>query len=408
MAATMGLNRVFIITGDVSGDAHAAGIVRAFQALGHTAPTVEALGGLNVAQTGIKLFEHQTELGALGPSFFSAIPSHYMLGRRLLAYLHQDYRPDAVLLIDYGGFNLHMAEQIKKRLPTTKVYYYIPPQIWASRPWRIKAVQRYVDHVFCIFPFEEAFYRGHGVSASYVGHPLTHALPPPVDRSAFCQRHNLDAEMPIVGVFPGSRKMEIEYLLPPMIQSLPLIQSAYGYKPLQFVVAKAHSISAAWFNRFFDPVREATDRLRFSVIEHDNHGLLSASRAVMLASGTVTLEAALYETPMVVAYDGPGWARFFFDRFRLSDYLGLPNLLCEHPPLVDELLKEAVTPYRLCESMVPLLKDDARRSAMVAELSRIRQKLGEHDAAEAVVHHMMGIAPGLAASRKLETPVSVG
>jgi lipid-A-disaccharide synthase len=152
------VERLFVITGDVSGDAHAARVIEAFQRLGDKAPTIEALGGTHVEATGVTMFEHNVELGALGPSFISAIPSHFLLARALMTYLKTRFKPDAVLLIDYGGFNLHMAKAIKQHCPSTKVYYFIPPQIWASRPWRIKSVKHYVDHVFCIFPFEETFY----------------------------------------------------------------------------------------------------------------------------------------------------------------------------------------------------------------------------------------------------------
>lgn len=214
------LRRLFIITGDYSGDVHAASVVRALRQI-NPETQVAAVGGANLKALGVELVSDQSIMGRLGLSSLFSAPEHWLLGRKILKYL-DTFRPDAVLLIDYGMFNLWMAGQLKKR--GIKVFYFIPPQVWASRKGRIRRIKAHVDHVFCIFPFEETLYRSQGIPVTYVGHPLAGQLPPRVDRALFCREHGLDPARPIVGLLPGSRKGEVASLMSPMVQSVMAIR----------------------------------------------------------------------------------------------------------------------------------------------------------------------------------------
>lgn len=388
--------RVFVATGDASGDAHGRGVIEALLAQ-NPKLEIQAIGGWHIEQTGVTLFHRQEKLGAFGTGFIKAIPGHLRLAQKLIEHF-KTWTPDAVLLIDYGGFNLRLADALRKRFGTLKIYYYIPPQLWASRPGRVQYLQRAVNHVFCIFPFELPFYQRHGVSASFVGHPLVGSLPPAPDRQTFCQTHRLDANRPIVGVFPGSRPMEIKYLLQPMIKALPLIQSAYapqlalGMQPLQFVLARSSAISDELFNTTYNQVASLTDRLSFRVLEHENHAILALSQAALVASGTVTLEAALYGTPVVLTYNGPWLAKLLFRHFCKLPYVGLPNILTEHPPIVPEYLMEHLTPYNLCEGMMPFLQDTETRQTTITALQQIQQTLGQSNAAQTVANGILNPA----------------
>ncbi|MBQ9688615.1 hypothetical protein IJV79_03145 [bacterium] len=179
--------KIFIITGDYSGDIHASFVVNEVRKNCPDA-VIEGVGGDNLKSTGIKILTSQDKMGAFGLSF-KMITEHIVLGKMILDYLVNDYKPDLVLLIDYGGFNLKMAKFIKSKMPDTKIFYYIPPQIWASRKWRINTVKKYIDKVLCIFPFEIELYKTHGIDVTYCGHPLVRQLPPPANREEFFKKH---------------------------------------------------------------------------------------------------------------------------------------------------------------------------------------------------------------------------
>lgn len=371
--------RLFIITGDYSGDIHAAHVV---DALKRQRPTLDiaAVGGENLRTRGVTLISDQSRMGRMGAGSILGAPYHYFLGRRILDFLRR-FRPDAVLLVDYGVFNLWMARQLKRM--GLRVFYFIPPQVWASRRGRLRTIRAYVDHVFCIFPFEEALYQSNNIPVTYVGHPLAGQLPPRADRRSFCRTHGLDPEKPILGIFPGSRKMEIDYLLGEIIASLPLIR--HVQPEVQFVLAKAASLAPDYFQR---RLAEASSSVspKVTVLENENHAILGVSDALIAKSGTTTLEAALYGTPMTIIYKGHPLIYPIALRMCYLPCIGLPNILTDmHDPPVPELWQNAVNPQRLAETALALLD---RESPVVrrqqAAFEHIRRLFNVGDAPENV------------------------
>ncbi len=380
----MSLKRLFVITGDASGDVHGSFVIRRLQEL---APEVEieAIGGERIASTGIPLFYQQQKLGVLGAGVIGAIPRHYLLGKKLIHYL-KTWKPDAVLLIDYGMFNLHIAKHLKKM--GIKVFFYIPPQIWAAKGWRIKSIKRFVDHVFCIFPFEKTLYDTHQIPVTFVGHPLVEQLSPGADRNQFYQQHQLNPELPIISLFPGSRKSEIKSLLQPMIQALPLIQERSGQK-FHFILAKSPAISDEVFNLALLAVKSVCDNLSFRIISHKNHEILSLSQAALASSGTVTLEAALYNVPVVIAYKLSWFAYVFFKKFCYVRHIGLPNLLSDKPEgFLPELMMDKVTPEHLANAIQPYLSETHERKEAESSFKHIKKMLGGEPASSNVVHRI--------------------
>ena len=352
MSANPSPKRLFILTGDYSGDMHAANVVKALR---EQQPDLEiaAVGGQHLEAQGVQLLSDQSQMGRVGSGSILGAPYHYFLGKRILKFL-DEFRPDAVLLIDYGVFNLYMAQHLKKRgIP---VYYFIPPQVWATRKGRIKKIKAFVDHVFCIFPFEEKLYQEHGIPVTYVGHPLVGQLPPPASREAFCKAHGLKQNVPIVGLFPGSRKMEVDYLLKPMIQSVPIIQREAPHA--EFVVAQAGSLDPAFFQERLDAALQSVphyNRPKVTVVQNQNHALLSVSDVTVLASGTVTLEAALYRTPMILIYKLQPLIYQIAIRIMYLPCMGLPNILTDMKhPIVPELWQDAANPKGIAEAVKPL------------------------------------------------------
>ena len=357
----MSNKRLFIVTGDYSGDIHAGHVVQTLKKIDPDV-IVAAVGGQNLKKAGGYLLEDQSQMGRVGFGSVLGAPYHMALGRKVMKFL-KDFNPDAVLLIDYGVFNLWLSGQLKKQ--GYKVYYFIPPQVWASRKGRMKTIEKNIDHVFCIFPFEEIMYNEAGIPATYVGHPLTGELPPPADKTMFCQRHGLDPKKRIVGIFPGSRKMEVDYLLEPLLGAAPKV---LDYQPdTQFVLAHASSLEDDYFNERFGKASAALEGTPVKVIQNENHAILSVSDVILAASGTVTLEAALYKTPMVIVYKGHPLVYQVIKRVLSLPCIGLPNIINDvNYPIVPELWQDEVSPAIIAQAAKPFfdLKTLAAQNAL--------------------------------------------
>ena len=203
------MKKLFIITGEYSGDIHASHVVKALKELNPDIE-IEGIGGENLQKEGVKLFADHSKMSSVGLSP-SIIINHILLGKRVVDYITKTYKPDAVLLVDYGGFNLRVAKYIKQA--GIKTYHYIPPQVWASRKGRIQKIKSNIDEVLCIFPFEKEMYESYGIKVHYCGHPLVSQLPEKADRDEFFKKHGFDTSKKLVSIFPGSRKFEINNLL---------------------------------------------------------------------------------------------------------------------------------------------------------------------------------------------------
>ena len=209
------MKKIFIITGEHSGDIHATHVVNALRAK-YGEIEIEGIGGENLKNAGVKLFSDHKKMSAVGLSF-KILFDHINLGKNLVKYLKNDSKPDLVLCIDYGAFNLNIAKFLYGS--GIKVFYYIPPQIWASRKWRINTIKKYVDKVLCIFPFEKPMYEKYGIDTHYCGHPLVSQIEEKANRDEFFARHGFDIEKKLVSVFPGSRVFELQQLMGIFIKS---------------------------------------------------------------------------------------------------------------------------------------------------------------------------------------------
>jgi len=230
------MKKIFIITGEYSGDIHASNVVKSLRALGCDLE-IEGIGGVNLAKTGIKLFSNHEKMSSVGISA-KILWNHFKLGKSLVDYLVKDYKPDLVLLIDYGAFNLSVAKFL--HAAGIKVFYYIPPQVWASRKYRIKLIKKFVDKVLCIFPFEKPLYAQYGIDTHYCGHPLVSQLPLAANRREFFKKHGLDSDKKLVSVFPGSREFELKNLMEIFIKSVKVLQ--HKHPDLQFCMSQAPNL----------------------------------------------------------------------------------------------------------------------------------------------------------------------
>ncbi len=357
------MTKVFIVTGDYSGDIHAGKVAEELKRLNPDIE-IEGVGGENLKNAGVKLFATQQKMGAVGISP-KIIIDHLTLGKKVVDYITKEYKPDLVLLIDYGAFNLNISKFLKKA--GIKILYYIPPQVWASRPWRINVIKKNIDEVLCIFPFEKKLYEDNGIKTHYCGHPLVSQLPEKADRKDFFEKHGFDTNKKLVSIFPGSRVFELKQLMGVFIKSAKLLQKKHP--ELQFCISHAPNLSDDVYNKYL----KDTD---FKVIKGENQALLSVSDALILASGTVALEAALYTTPMIIAYRGPWIFYFIYLAVRCIKMISLPNII-SGKLIVPELIMQNVNPDCITYHVEKILYDTEYRTEYIKELSGVKKLLSD-------------------------------
>lgn len=367
------MKKLFIITGEHSGDIHAAKVV---EELRKSNPDlqIEGVGGENLKNAGVKLFSTQEKMSVMGISV-TAVFDHIILGQQIVDYLTNEYKPDLVLLIDYGAFNLNVAKHLKAKNKNIKIFHYIPPQVWATRKWRIKAIKKYVDKVLCIFPFEKEMYEAEGIDVHYCGHPLISQLPEPVNRDDFFERHGLDKNKKLVSIFPGSRKLELQNLMKLFVKTAKLLNKMHP--DIQFLISHAPNLSDKIFNKYLK------ENVSFKVIKGENHAMLSASDALILASGTVALEASLYKTPMIISYRGPWLFYFAYLLVRCIDKVSLPNII-SNKFIVPEILQGQAKADFIAYNIEKLLYDEQARKEQIEELGKVRNLLSDKNSASEV------------------------
>ncbi len=361
------MKKLFIITGEYSGDIHAANVVRELKALDFDLQ-IEGIGGINLEKEGVKLFATQEKMSAMGISP-KIIVDHFKLGKSVVDYLKNEYKPDLVLLIDYGAFNLSVAGFL--HAAGIKIFYYIPPQVWASRKYRINLIKKFVDKVLCIFPFEKQLYAQYGIDTHYCGHPLVSQLPPAAGKREFFRNHGLDIEKKLVSVFPGSRKFELENLMGVFKETVKRLQ--HRHPDLQFCISQAPNLSDEIYNKYLGDCD-------IKVIKGENQALLSVSDALILASGTVALEACLYKTPMIIAYRGPWILYLGYLLLRCIKRVSLPNIIADKS-IVPEIIQKDVTPLNITYEIEELLYNQDRREKNIKELGEVKELLSNKNSA---------------------------
>lgn len=357
------MKKVFIITGEYSGDIHASHVVKALKQINPDVE-IEGVGGENLKNAGVKLFSDQKKMGAVGLSL-KIVTDHFLLGKRIVDYLTKEYRPDLVLLIDYGVFNLNISKFLKRA--GIKTLYYIPPQVWASRKWRINTIRKNIDEVLCIFPFEKTMYESYGIKTHYCGHPLVSQLPEKVDKDKFFEKHGFDKNKKLVAIFPGSREFELKFLMKVFVKTAQNLQK--NHPDLQFCISHAPNLSDSVYDKYL----QKTD---FPVIKGENQALLSVSDALILASGTVALEACLYQTPMIIAYRGPWLFYLIYLIVRCIKRVSLPNIIADKL-IVPEIIQGDVNVSKISYEIERLLYDNDYRRQNIKDLGDVKALLSD-------------------------------
>jgi len=357
---------VMIIAGEVSGDLHGANLVRAVRRQ-NASVRFFGIGGDRMADAGVRLHQHIHEMSFLG---FVEVVRHLPFIRRVFRTMNallDSEKPDLVILVDYPGFNLRFARDVKKR--NIPLCYYISPQVWAWGRGRVKEMAELVDRMIVILPFEEEIYRDAGMDVHFVGHPLKDAIQVDMEKTPFFKETGLDPDKKTIGMLPGSRRQEVQRLLPPMMEAFRSIRRAIP--GIQAVIGMSPALDAAEYEAI---ARRATDRPAMAA-KH-TYEVMAHSDALMVASGTATLEAALIGTPLVVLYKMSPLS-YLMGRYLVKiRFISLINIIAGRQ-VVTELIQDRVTPGRIAEHMIPLLTDDKQRKAMRRELESVSGLLGE-------------------------------
>jgi lipid-A-disaccharide synthase len=354
--------KYFLIAGEASGDQHAARLMSELKKIDSEAE-FECLGGNKMQSEGSKLHIHFQDMAYMGivPVLMNLHKIRRNLRAAQKALLH--FRPDALILIDYPGFNLRMAKFAKQNsIPTI---YYISPKIWAWKTSRIKRIKAHVDHMLCILPFEKAFYQKYGYEVHYGGNPvfdtIQEFMSQPVTPEEFREENGLGT-LPVVALLPGSRASEVQQLLPTMIETARLNPS------FQFIVAGFEGLSP----RLYDDAQKSGIKVLFN----KTYSLLRISQAAVVASGTATLETTLLGVPQVVCYKmSPGWLTSLLKPYVLkTKFFSLTNLIAEEE-VVAELFQNDVTAEIVTQELDQILNDTGKRRKIMKGYQTIEEKL---------------------------------
>ncbi len=373
--------KILMVTGEASGDLHGAKLAKfLYQERGGL--KIFGIGGDNMIGAGVDVIFHIRDLGVVGITevFFhlKAIRDAFRSVRKLL----EEGRIDLVILIDYPDFNLRLAEIVKKRgIP---VIYYISPQIWAWRSWRIKKIARLVDKMIVILPFEEKIYRDAGVDCEFVGHPLLDDCEPAFNKTEFCTRHGIDPNRPVIGMMPGSRRGEVRRILPVMMESAMLISKEI--QDVVYILSAAPTIED-------NEIKDITGKwpIDIRIVRDDSNGLIASSDFMMVASGTATLQTAILCKPMVIIYCA-SLVTYLIGRLMVRvKHVGLVNLVAGDG-IVPEFIQHGAVPKRISSTILGIMKDEKKRNELTKRLSLVRYKIGRpggsHRAAQIVLGYI--------------------
>jgi len=359
---------ILFSAGEASGDMYAARLATALQQ--RVDVELFGMGGPQMRAAGVEIITDYSEVAVVGiTEILRHLPSLLQAMERLVNAAEQRH-PALAILTDFPGFHLRLARKLKPR--GVRNVYYICPQFWAWRPWRVNLVRRRFAKALCIFPFEEKFFSGAGVSTKFIGHPLVGAVEATKNRKEFCEAQELDASRAIVTMLPGSRAGELSHHMPVLQAAATLIN---GKVPAQFVVAAAHAQSVEELRSGWPP------GLIVRVVEGETYNALAAANAAIVSSGTATVETALLNVPMVVIYRVSPLTATLAKPLVRTAHFAMVNLIAEKR-VVPELVQDDFTPERVAAETLRLLQEPNAREAQRRGLEEVRKRLGPAGAVE--------------------------
>lgn len=364
------MNNILIIAGEASGDTLGAGFVREYLTL---APDTRffGLGGDKMKQAGVELTYHIRDLAFLG--FWEVVKNYRFIKKVQKDILKQidQLKPSMAVLIDYPGFNLRLAPLLKKR--GIKVFYYISPQIWAWGAKRIKQIKTDVDFMAVVFEFEKELYEKAGVPVEWVGHPLLDEIKTEIIPGQFYRQHNLANDDIPIGLFPGSRILEVKRILPEMLAALEYV--AIGYPKIRGIISCAPGLDISLYENI---IKQSNAKIRLHL--ENSHELMANAKVNLICSGTATLESGVIGTPMVIVYKTSP-ITYYIARFVIKiPYIGIVNVVAGEK-IVPELIQGQCNAQNMAAHALNYLNDPGYYNDVKNRLVQIRTKLGESGAA---------------------------
>lgn len=360
---------IVIIAGEESGDLHAAGLARELKMLDADIQ-LSGLGGEKMKQAGVEIYYPITKLAVVG---FIEVLKHYREFKRVFNLILDkidQVKPNAVILVDYPGFNLRLAKEVKKR--NIKVFYYISPQVWAWGKRRIHLIKQVVDKMLVVFKFEQELYKKYNVSCEFIGHPLLDIVRPTLSREEFLTQLGLDKNKTTLALLPGSRSKEVERLLPIMIEAAKIIS---GRKTnLQVVILKSTSVDKEIFDRILK--KHSMDT---TIIENKTYDGLNISDFAIVASGTATLETAIMQVPFVLIYKISLLTYLMLAPLIKIKDIGLVNVVTGRR-IIPEFVQFSARPSNIAKNVLEIIENKQKLSQIKEDLSRIPSLLGSYAA----------------------------
>jgi lipid-A-disaccharide synthase len=360
---------VLISAGEASGDMYAARLALALRRRADV--DLFGMGGPKMRAAGVETVVDAAEVGVLGVvEIVHKLPALRRAWKRLISEIDQR-RPAIAILTDFPAFHLRLSRVLRRK--HVRNVYFVCPQFWAWRPWRVRLVKRRFVRGLCIFPFEEEFYRKAGVPTDWIGHPLVDAVRTPVSREAFAARYGLDPKASIVAVLPGSRPTELAHHMPQLIAAIAKMKAG---EQKQFVFAAAPGLTQAQVR-----VHMSAEASNITIVEDATYELLATADVAIVSSGTATVEAALIGIPMVVVYRVAPFTAWVVRHLARTRLFAMVNVLAGKE-IVPELIQDAFTPDNVVRETERLLGSAEAREEMRRELGRVREKLGPPGAIE--------------------------
>ncbi len=365
--------RYYLIAGERSGDLHGSNLIRALR---HRDPqaVVRGFGGDEMKSAGAELAVHYRELAFMG---FTALIVNYTTIRRMLKFCKEDilqFKPDVVVLIDYGGFNRRIAKFTKPL--GIKTFYYIPPKVWAWYQRRAKELRQTIDRMFVILPFEKEFYKRYGMEVDYVGNPVLDAVKSFSPSPDFLERNGLIREKPIIALLPGSRKMELKRIIPVMAELVTRFPES------QFALAAISNLDGS----LYEPLR-SHPQVRW--ILDDTYNLLHVATAAVVCSGTATLETALFNVPQLCVYKA-GWLEMKIGKAVVQvEHISLVNLIAGRK-VIRELIQEDASVGAIADELQQLVRPGGYRDDLLSAYAEIHRTLDTGSASDNAARLMIG------------------
>lgn len=329
-------------------------------------------------QAGAQVFHDIENLAVIG--FFDVLkklPQFFALKKLILQKIKEE-KPELIILVDFSGFNLRLAKEINNTVP---IIYYISPQVWASRTGRIKTIKKYISKMIVLFKFEEELYKKYGVNVDFAGHPLIDIVKPSMEKKEFISQFKLSESKTTICLLPGSRRTEIEYILPVMLKSAILIRKEIS--AVQFILAKSPQVDRSIYTYH---IQKADIDLQ--TIEGKTYDCLNTADFALIASGTATLEAALMQTPFIIIYKMNLLNYLLYLPQIKVPYIGIVNIVAERK-IIPEFIQFEAKPQNISREALKILNHPAEIATMKKNLSRIKSCLGAGGAAKRAAEIIM-------------------